>query len=92
MASANDEVSHLTSDMCWQELLAHAIRHDLLIGLEHCFNDPGDDITQWFVEGAPAGVMPNFALDKTLEKTADSQPCQQGDSSTDYDQAAKYHI
>eukprot|EP00971_Amphidinium_carterae_P332801 6467134-Amphidinium_carterae.1 len=66
------------------------IRHDLLSGLARCFHDPGDVITHWLVEGAPAGMVRDFRLDRTFEKVDGSRPREPGDLHTDFDQAANY--
>eukprot|EP00971_Amphidinium_carterae_P257210 5106220-Amphidinium_carterae.3 len=68
-----------------------SIRHDLLSGIARCFNDPGDEITHWLVEGAPAGVVRDFMLDRTFEKAADSsRPKELGELYSDFDLAANY--
>eukprot|EP00971_Amphidinium_carterae_P173466 3438532-Amphidinium_carterae.1 len=67
-----------------------SIRHDLLSGIAHCFNDPGDEITHWLVEGAPAGVVRDFMLDRTFEKADSSRPKEPGELYSDFDLAANY--
>eukprot|EP00971_Amphidinium_carterae_P106618 2112154-Amphidinium_carterae.1 len=64
-----------------------SIRHDLLSGLARCFNDPGDEITHWLLESAPAGLVRHFSLDRTFEKIDDFKPLEPGDLHTDFDMA-----
>eukprot|EP00971_Amphidinium_carterae_P097176 1923178-Amphidinium_carterae.1 len=48
------------------------IQGQLLRALASLIQDPGDDISPWFAEGAPAGVTMPFDLGRTFAPSAPS--------------------